>query len=140
MLGMAITSFLIGVGTYLGCAMTANLNLGSGGSSEESNRGILIAFVVIISFILTLFGQLLGGKDTEDLRCRQNMDLFLHQNRQSVPNAPVNFMVPEPSATNQNEEQGSSRKGTEINAKVELRKALERAVEALQDYTTRKQK
>ncbi|KAF2454513.1 hypothetical protein BDY21DRAFT_291230 [Lineolata rhizophorae] len=69
-LGIAIVCFLGGLGVYLGCAMTGNFEL-HGGDTLEGNRGIMIVFLVSVLFSLSLFGQLLGGKDNEIRRARR---------------------------------------------------------------------
>jgi hypothetical protein len=78
LLSISITLFLLGIGFYLVSAMTENLKLSSG-SVYIGNRGVLIAFVIGTLFGLGLFGQLLGGKDIESEKCRQNAEMFLKQ-------------------------------------------------------------
>jgi hypothetical protein len=75
LLCISITTFLAGIGVYLGSAMTQHLKLGS---EDEiiGNRGVLVAFVVGSAFALSLLGQLLGGRDLENRRCRDLTEHF----------------------------------------------------------------
>jgi hypothetical protein len=75
LLCISITTFLGGIGIYLGSSLSQNLKLGSEGASL-GNHGVLIAFVIITSFILALLGQLLGGRDLENRRCKNLAENF----------------------------------------------------------------
>jgi hypothetical protein len=79
LLCISITTFLAGLGVYYGSALGNNLKLGSLAAGEDisiGNRGVLIAFVVSTAFALSLLGQLLGGKDIENRRCRKLTEAF----------------------------------------------------------------
>ncbi|KAI9792716.1 MAG: hypothetical protein M1816_001815 [Peltula sp. TS41687] len=75
LLCISITTFLIGIGVYLGSALTQHLDLGS---EDEGfgNRAVLITFIVTSIFALSLLGQLLGGKDVENTRLGRLTDAF----------------------------------------------------------------
>jgi hypothetical protein len=79
LLCISITTFLAALGVYYGSALGNNVKLGtlSGGQDVSvGNRGVLIAFVVSTAFTLSLLGQLLGGKDIENRRCRKLTEAF----------------------------------------------------------------
>ena len=68
MLRIAVAMFLCAVTTYLALVMAQDIKLGTG--PTWSNRGLLIAFVICTAFALMVFGQSLGQKDRETMKCR----------------------------------------------------------------------
>jgi len=93
LLSIAITLYLVGVGVYLGSALHNGVALSTGGVAE-GNRGRLIAFIISTSFVLSLFGQLLGGKDIEILRSRKDPKVVelasIRRPKAAAGNAPAN--------------------------------------------------
>ncbi|KAL9618177.1 MAG: hypothetical protein Q9160_007073 [Pyrenula sp. 1 TL-2023] len=73
LLCISITLFLGAIGVYLGSALNQNIPLSSP-RIFEGNRGVLIAFVIGTFFALSLFGQLLGGRDVEQERWMRHME------------------------------------------------------------------
>lgn len=69
LLCISFSTFITGIGIYLGSAMTQHINLGSE-NEKIGNRAVLIAFMITTAFALGLLGQLLGGTDLENKKCR----------------------------------------------------------------------
>lgn len=69
---MSIAVFLGAIGIYLGSAFQNAIPLSSS-QVRGGNRGLLIAFVILTTLCLSLFGLLLGGKDVEQERCMRHM-------------------------------------------------------------------
>jgi hypothetical protein len=79
LLCISITTFLTALGIYYGSALRNQVRFGTVSAGQDidvGNRGVLIAFVVSTAFSLSLLGQLLGGKDVEDKRCRKLTEAF----------------------------------------------------------------
>lgn len=68
LLCISITSFIGGIGVYLGSCVTQEIKLGI--EEKIGNRGVLIVFGISTFFALSLLGQLVGGHDREEKRCR----------------------------------------------------------------------
>ncbi|KAF2810356.1 uncharacterized protein BDZ99DRAFT_520427 [Mytilinidion resinicola] len=75
LLSIAITLFIVGFGVCLGSAMSENIDLASG-PTRIGDLAVFITVMIATVFALTLFGQLLGGKDIEAGRCRKYGDVF----------------------------------------------------------------
>ena len=71
LLCISITTFILGLGVYLGSAWKQNVDLGV--EQSIGNRGVLIAFCVATAFCLGLMGQALGGKDFERHKMMQDI-------------------------------------------------------------------
>ncbi|KAF2499702.1 hypothetical protein BU16DRAFT_524157 [Lophium mytilinum] len=84
LLSIAITLFLVGFGVCLGSAMIQNVGQASG-PIRIGNRAVFITVMIATGFALSLFGQLLGGKDIEAERCRKCGEDFLMQHNTSLP-------------------------------------------------------
>lgn len=69
LLCISFSTFIAGIGVYLGSAMTQHINLGIE-SEKIGNRAVLIAFMITTAFALGMLGQLLGGTDLENIKCR----------------------------------------------------------------------
>jgi hypothetical protein len=69
LLCISFSTFIGGIGIYLGSALTQHLKLGSE-DEKIGNRAVLIAFMITTAFALAMLGQLLGGMDLENKRCR----------------------------------------------------------------------
>ncbi|KAK3678446.1 hypothetical protein LTR78_001743 [Recurvomyces mirabilis] len=69
MLSIAISVFLAGLATYLGLAMAEHVQLGNG--KGPGNGAYLVALLICTAFTLIVFGQALGQKDREALRCSE---------------------------------------------------------------------
>lgn len=69
LLSISITLFLGGLAAYLGLAMVQNVNLGTG--PWPGNAATFIFFLVCTVFALAMFGQSLGDKDREFLKCKK---------------------------------------------------------------------
>lgn len=67
LLAISIALFLGGLGFYLGLAYASRVDLSKG---WDSNLACLIAFVATAVFSLGFFGQSLGQKDRELMRCK----------------------------------------------------------------------
>ena len=67
LLAIAIALFLGALGFYLGLAYTSRIDLSKG---WDSNLACLVAFVTTAVFSLAFFGQSLGQKDRELMRCK----------------------------------------------------------------------
>lgn len=67
LLAIAIALFLGALGFYLGLAYASRVDLSKG---WDSNLACLIAFVTTAVFSLAFFGQSLGQKDRELMRCK----------------------------------------------------------------------
>lgn len=68
LLSISISCFLGGLGFYLGLAYASKVTLSLG---SDSNFGTLLAFVVTTFFSLAVFGQSLGEKDREVVKCKR---------------------------------------------------------------------
>jgi hypothetical protein len=75
LLCISITTFLCGICVYLGSSFYQNLKLGSE-DAFLGNLGMFITFFVITSFVLAFLGQLLGGRDLENRRCKNLAENF----------------------------------------------------------------
>lgn len=69
LLCISFSTFISGIGIYLGSSLAQHLKLGSE-DEKIGNRAVLIAFMITTAFALGLLGQLLGGMDLENKRCR----------------------------------------------------------------------
>lgn len=67
LLAISIALFLGGLGFYLGLAYASRVDLSKG---WDSNLACLVAFVTTAVFSLSFFGQSLGQKDRELMRCK----------------------------------------------------------------------
>jgi hypothetical protein len=67
LLAIAIALFLGALGFYLGLAYASRVDLSKG---WDSNLACLVAFVTTAVFSLAFFGQSLGQKDRELVRCK----------------------------------------------------------------------
>jgi hypothetical protein len=75
LLCISFSTFIAGIGIYLGSALTQHIKLGSE-DEKIGNRAVLIAFMITTAFALGLLGQLLGGMDLENKRCRSLTEDF----------------------------------------------------------------
>lgn len=89
LLCISITTFIGGIGVYLGCALTEGLQLGGEESSNIGNRGVLITFLMSLAFALGLLGQLLGLKDMEYISCRDSIATFKVSARDKMLNEEI---------------------------------------------------
>jgi hypothetical protein len=69
LLCISFSTFIGGIGIYLGSALTQHLKMGSE-DADYGNRAVLIAFILTTVFALGMLGQLLGGMDLENKKCR----------------------------------------------------------------------
>ncbi|KAE9962407.1 hypothetical protein BLS_000355 [Venturia inaequalis] len=83
LLCISFSTFIAGIGVYLGSAMTQHINLGSE-PEKIGNRAVLIAFMSTTAFALGMLGQLLGGTDLENIKCRALTEDFKWQGNEMV--------------------------------------------------------
>ena len=67
LLAISIALFLAALGFYLGLAYASRIDLSKG---WDSNLACMVAFVTTAVFSLAFFGQSLGQKDRELMRCK----------------------------------------------------------------------
>lgn len=68
LLAISIALFLAALGFYLGLAYASKVDLSKG---WDSNLACLVAFVSAAIFSLAFFGEALGQKDKELMRCKE---------------------------------------------------------------------
>jgi hypothetical protein len=68
LIGISITLFLAGFGTYLGSAFASQVALNVAEWKGEGNVGVLGAYMAVLIAVCTIFGAIVGGKNVEKAR------------------------------------------------------------------------
>lgn len=79
---IAVVLLLLGLGVYLGSAMTKQLGLSPGTGSDKA---ILITFIVVVLFPMLVFAQALGGKDLEEIKSQESRTPYPVENLETPP-------------------------------------------------------
>jgi hypothetical protein len=111
LLAISIALFLGALGFYLGLAYASRVDLSKG---WDSNLACLVAFVTTAVFSLAFFGQSLGQKDRELMRCKALIKgdndevLRVHEFVEEALKGPIRSgMSPHCTATPRGDEMGS---------------------------------